>query len=338
MKPYIQAQGQHSTLEYWEGILSGNKLPSFAAFAYVTDSGVAQLGTHLGSVLGTSRQCRWLFGLDYGRSHPTALRRLGKIGKSKIRIHDGEYVVQSKAFIPRISFHLKTALTLHKTGQPCKQIVGSGNLSASGLLAGIEAGCVIDYADVDQEHADALMTFLEKTWEESTPLDEVIDGYEAQYKEVIQPKLFAPKPKAPQEGPELFWIDVGYVTKNRGPDKPGNQFDLPKGSHVFLGVKKVTNPELNSVLADLNIRTPDGKVVERRLRYGNNAMEKLTLPLPEQRGYECYDGKILTFQLEDDAVILEALEHDDFFQVYGKRISTCSEMQSGRRYGTVSLS
>ncbi len=337
MKPYIQAPTQRSTLEYWKEILDGNKLHSFAAFAYITDSGVAQLGTHLGPLLGTSRGCRWIFGLDYGRSHPTALRRLAKMGKSAIRIHDGAYVTQSKAFIPRVSFHLKTALTLQKSGHPCKQIVGSGNLSASGLLAGIEAGCVIDYDDVDQEYADAVMNTLENMWKKSTPLNEVIDDYDARYAEVIQPKVLAPKLKALQGGADLFWIDVGYVTKNRGPDRPGNQFDLPKGSHVLLGVKKVKNPELNSVLAELNVRTPYGTVVSRRLRYGNNAMEKLTLPIPEQNGYECYDGKILTFQVKDGTVLLEALEHDDFFQVYGKSISSCSEMQSGRRYGTVSL-
>lgn len=338
MRPYIQAQNQQSTLEHWKEILVGNKLDSFAAFAYVTDSGVAQVSTHLGPVLGTSRGCRWLFGLDYGRSHPTALRKLAKIGKSTIRIHDGAYITQSKAFVPRVSFHLKTALTLQKTGRPCKQIVGSGNLSASGLLTGIEAGCVIDCADVDQEHADALMAVLEKMWEDSTPLDDVIDDYEAQYEEIIQPKVFVPKSKAISVDTELFWIDVGYVTKNRGQNRPGNQFDLPRGSHVLLGVKKVKNPELNSILANLNIRTPAGTVVERRLRYGNNAMEKLTLPIPEQNGYECYDGKILTFRVEGGEVILNAFEHDDFFQIYGKRISSCNEMQSGRRFGTVLLS
>jgi HKD family nuclease len=337
VNPYIQAQNQESTLEHWKEILAGNKLHSFAAFAYVTDSGVAQLGTHLGPVLGTSRTCRWLFGFDYGRSQPTALRRLAKIGKSNIRVHDGAYVSQSQALVPRVSFHLKTALTLKKTGGPCKQIVGSGNLSASGLLAGIEAGCVIDYAEVDQEHADALMAVLEKMWEESTPLDAVIDAYEARYKEIIQPKVFVPKKAALLNVTDLFWIDVGYVTKNRGPAKPGNQFDLPKGAHVLLGVKQIKNPELNSVLADLNIRTPAGAVVERALRYGNNAMEKLTLPIPEQNGYESYDGKILTFQVEDGEILLEALEHDDFFQIYGKSISSCSEMQSGRQYGTVTL-
>ncbi len=311
MKPFIQVENQRSTLEYWKQILSGNELRSFAAFAYVTDSGVAQVATHLSTVLGKPRECRWLFGIDYGRSHPTALRKLTKIGKSTIRIHDGEYVVQSKSFIPRTSFHLKTALTLEQSGAPCKQ--------------------------VDPEYPDALMATLEEIWKASTPLEAIIEEYKEQYEKVIQPKIFVPTAKALPDSTELFWIDVGYVTKNRGADRPGNQFDLPRGSHVHLGVKKVKNPELNSVLAELNIRTPTGIVLGRRLRYGNNAMEKLTLPIPEQNGYECYDGKILTFQVGDGEVSLEALEHDDFFQVYGKRISSCSEMQSGRRYGTVSF-
>jgi HKD family nuclease len=336
MKPYIQVQNHTSTLEHWKSILAGNKLRSFAAFAYVTDSGVAQVGTHLSPILGASRGCRWLFGIDYGRSHPAALKRLAKIGNSTIRIHDGAYVAHSMAFVPRTSFHLKTALTLQKTGGPCKQIVGSGNLSASGLIAGIEAGCVIDYENVAEQDADTLITALEKMWDDATPLDEIIDDYETLYEQVVQPKVFSPKVKT-SIGTELFWIDVGYVTKNRGPDKPGNQFDLPRGAHVFLGVKQIKNPVLNSVLANLNIRTPTGEIVERRLRYGNNAMEKLTLPIPEQNGYECYDGKILTFQVGNGQVLLEALEHDDFFQIHGKRISSCSEMQSGRRYGTASL-
>lgn len=336
MKPYIQIQNHQSTLEHWKSILAGNKLRSFAAFAYVTDSGVAQVGTHLSPILGASRGCRWLFGIDYGRSHPAALRRMTKIGNSTIRIYDGAYVAQSMAFVPRVSFHLKTALTLQKTGDPCKQIVGSGNLSASGLVAGIEAGGVIDYEIVAKEHADILIEALEKMWDEATPLDEIIDDYETLYEQVVQPKVFSPKVK-PSIGTELFWIDVGYVTKNRGLDKPGNQFDLPRGAHVLLGVKEVKNPVLNSILASLDIRTPTGEVVERRLRYGNNAMEKLTLPIPEQNGYECYDGKILTFQVEHGQVLLEALEHDDFFQIHGKRISSCSEMQSGRRYGTAFL-
>lgn len=337
MKPYIQIQNHQSTLAHWKQILAGNKHDSFAAFAYVTDSGVAQIRAWLRSDIGKSRECRWLFGFDYGRTHPTALKKLNGIGNSAIRIHDGEYVAHAKAFIPRLSFHLKTMLTLHNNGYPCQQVVGSGNLSAAGLLSGIEAGCVIDYSQVSRKRGTALVTTLERMWEEASPLEEVLPDYESRYAEIIQPRVFGTPNSDGENVAALFWIDVGYVTKNRGENRPGNQFDLPKGSHVHLGVKKVQNPKRNSVLGELNIRTLGGEVVERTLRFGNNEMEKLTLPIPEQYGYQCYDGKILTFMREGDHVVLDALEPDDFFQIYGQRFSSVGEMKSGRRFGTISL-
>jgi HKD family nuclease len=338
MKPYIQVQYQQSTLEHWKRILAGNKLSSFAAFAYVTDSGVAQIGTQLRSDLGKSRDCRWLCGVDFGRTHPTALKKLKGIGKSVIRIHDGEYVVQSRAFTPRVSFHLKTALTLQTNGYPCQQIVGSGNLSASGLLSGIEAGCIIDYSQVRRRHGAALIATLEEMWEKATPLENVLHDYQSRYAAMIQPTVFGPDDDhTDPQGTTLFWIDIGYVTKNRGEEKPGNQFDLPRGSHIFLGLKKVRNPERNSVLGELEIRTPTGDVLARRLRHGNNDMEKLTLPIPEQYGYHSYDGKILTFAVDGDEVVLEAYEPEDFYRIYGRRVSSVSEMRGGRKYGTISL-
>jgi HKD family nuclease len=338
MKPYIQVKAQHSTLEHWKQILADNKLPSFAAFAYVTDSGVAQLRTHLKTELGKSRASRWLFSFDYGRTQPTALEMLKKFGKNTIRIHDGEFVVKSKAFTPRTTFHLKTALTLQEDGYPCQQIVGSGNLSASGLSSGIEAGCLVDYSKIKHEHGSMLITTLEKLWEQATPLDNVLEDYKTRHAALIQPAVCELEDNDVAGTVTLFWIDVGYVTKNRGEEKPGNQFDLPKNSHVYLGLKKVSNPLRNSVLGELKIKTPHGDVVERSMRFGNNQMEKLTLPIPEQYGYECYDGKILTFMADGDEVLLEAFEPDDFFHVYGKHISSCDEMQSGRKFGTVSVS
>jgi HKD family nuclease len=336
MKPYIQVQSRQSTLEHWKKILTGNNLRSFAAFAYVTDSGAAEIRTRLKSYLGKSRKCRWLFSFDYGRSHPTALQKVKDLADSTIRIYDGEYVVQAKSFTPRVSYHLKTALTLQRDGYPRHQIVGSGNLSASGLLSGIEAGCIVDYSDLDQESGTTVISTLEKLWEDSTPLEKVIGDYAKRHKTIIQLAVSGPD-DADAPGTKLFWIDIGYVTKNRGADRPGNQFDLPRGSHVYLGVKKVRNPERNSVLGDLNIRTTDGEVVERTLRFGNNEMEKLTLPIPEDYGYHSYDGKILTFAVDGDEVVLEAYEPEDFYRIYSRRISSVSEMRGGRKYGTILL-
>jgi hypothetical protein len=262
---------------------------------------------------------------------------LAGIGQSEIRIYDGDYIVQSKNFIPRINYHLKTALTQLENGYPCKQIVGSGNLSASGLLSGIEAGCIIDYSQVNRKYGDTLLSTLEEIWQNSAPVERVIDEYERQYAVVSRPTVTSTDNSDSMETTRLFWIDVGYVTKNRGLHKPGNQFDLPRGSHTYLGLRLVSNPTLNSKLGELKIRTPIDGVIKRSLRYGNNAMEKLTLPIPEDHGYQCYDGKILTFRVDSNEVKLDAFEHEDFFRIYGSYINSFWEMQSGRRYGTIAL-
>lgn len=336
MKPFLQMSGRQSTLENWKQILVDNDLPSFGLFAYVTDSGVAQIINHIGEYLSDKRRCRWVFGFDYGRSQPTAVRKLAEVGQSEIRIYDGDYVVQSTGFIPRRSYHVKTALIHQNNGFPIKQIVGSGNLSASGLLSGIEAGGVIDYLEVDRIDRDAFISELEEIWESSTPFENVIDDYERKYTEISVPRVNVIT-ESNINPISLFWIDVGYVTKNRGTGKPGNQFDLPKGSHIHLGLKKILNPKINSTLGELRIRTPLGDTVDRPLRFGNNAMEKLTLPIPEQCGYQCYDGKILTFKVDGNEIVLEALEHDDFLRTYGMYISSSNKMQSGRPYGTISM-
>lgn len=335
MRPFIQLRDQQTTISNWRNILDGNTLSSFGAFAYVTDSGVAQLITHLAGLFDHPRSCRWVFGFDYGRSQPTAIRKLAEHGMGEIRIYDGDYIVQSKGFTPRRSYHLKTALTLTENNYPCKQIIGSGNLSSSGLMSGIEAGCIIDYSQVDGKYGNELLGDIDELWNQATPFEDVIDEYEHKYIEMAPRKVIEDIPD--ENEVSLFWIDVGYVTKNRGAYRPGNQFDLPKGSHIYLGIDEVVNPELNSILGELRIRTPTNDVISRTLRFGNNSMEKLTLPIPERFGYQSYDGKILTFEVVGNEVVLQALEHDDFMKTYGMNISSSMSMQSGRLYGTIAL-
>lgn len=337
MKPFLQTSIHKSTIENWKQILADNDLSSFGLFAYATDSGVAQIITYLSDSLPDNRRCRWVLGFDYGRSQPTAIKKLAEIGQSEIRIYDGNYVVKSTGFVPRKSYHLKTVLTLQKNGYPCKQLIGSGNLSASGLLSGIEAGCVVDYSSVAYRDGKMAISGLEEIWEEATPFEYIIDEYEKRYNEISFSKPPSIVSQVTPDASHLFWIDVGYVTKNRGPNKPGNQFDLPKGSHVHLGLQKNLKPIQNSTLGELRIRTPVGDTLKRTLRFGNNSMEKLTLPIPERYGYQCYDGKILTFKVEDNVVELEALEYDDFFRIYGRHISAQEKMQSGRLFGFVQL-
>lgn len=334
MKPFLQNSIDQSTIENMKLILENNDFSLFGLFAYVTDSGVAQLNTHLKEYIGISRPCRWVFGFDYARSQPTAIRKLATMGQNKIRIFDGDYMIQSEGLVPRQSYHLKTFLTLEKNGNPRNQIIGSGNLSAAGLLSGIEAGCVFDYNEVDSSIRDKNISDLEEIWENATPFEKVIDEYEKLYEKISLPKIKVPNNKSENF---IFWIDVGYVTKNRGVDKPGNQFDLPKGSHVYLGLNEKSTYEKNSVLGTLNFRTPNENIIQRKLRFGNNSMEKITLPIPENNGFQTYDGKILTFKRKNNFIEIEAFEHEDFSKVYGNQIVSYEKMQSGRSYGTIQM-
>ena len=334
MKSFIQRVGSTSTLDSFREILSGNNYSCFAAFSYITDSGVALIESSLSELLNEREINRWLISFDYGRSQPSAIRRLTGLGNNLIRVHDGLNVVDAEGFRPRISFHMKTALTFLPVGTPCKQLVGSGNLSASGLNRGIEAGCILDYTLTNIHGAAELIDNLEYLWHQATPIEDVIALYEENYSRFSQPIV------RPQIGDEagneatVFWIDVGYVTRNRGADRPGNQFDLPRGSHIYLGLDRIENPQLNSNLGSIKISTINGETIERNLRFGNNSMEKLTLPLPERFGYGAYDGKILTFEVVGDDVKLDAFEHEDFFRIFGGSINSVHVMNSGRRYGT----
>lgn len=336
MTPYIQTPGSKPTLEYWHDMLSGNVANTIAAFAYVTDSGAAKMHV-LKKRFQSIQKCRWIFGIDYGRSHPTAIRKMAELARhGEVRIYDGNYVVNATGFTPRESFHLKTVLTVGKLGCPRTQLVGSGNLSGLGLTSGIEAGCLIDYTANDSEKGRGVLSTLEGLWLKSVPFGDIIDRYQDLWAAATAPIISkGSKPKGSIR--KLFWVDVGYVTKNRGELKPGNQFDLPRGSHVHLGLPEVSNPARNSILGDLKMRTPSGAVVSRSLRFGNNSMEKLTLPIPEDNGYEAYDGKILTLERRGDSWTLECFEHDDFERVYRRNVDWFDRMQSGRLFGTITI-
>lgn len=335
MTTFVQGLGTQTTLKLWDQMFRHNELASLAAFAYVTDSGVAQIGRGLRNTLwAPGRQRRWLLGIDYGRSQPTALRKLAELGSTEeIRIHDGRRLIESTGLIPGQTFHLKTVFALEEHGRARYQLVGSGNLSSFGLSLGIEAGCLVDYGE-DGRRSRTVVDHVERLWEAATPLKEIIDEYEDLYRKLNKPRKEVGEGDLKLTG--LFWIDVGYVTKNRGSTKPGNQFDLPSGAHAFLGLaKRRKTPKRNTEIGVITMRTPSGDSVPRVLRMGNNMMEKLTLPTPEDHGFGCYDGKILLFDVREDAVLLTAFEREDFARIFRNNDVVTAKMRSGRSYGTL---
>jgi hypothetical protein len=90
-----------------------------------------------------------------------------------------------------------------------------------------------------------------------------------------------------------FWVEIQRVNENRGPGKPGNQVDLPHGSRVFFG-RTPLRRKPNSSLGSVRIRYA-GKTIVRPIRFGDNHMDKLTLPIPGAGGPPKYSHETLLF-------------------------------------------
>jgi len=128
---------------------------------------------------------------------------------------------------------------------------------------------------------------------------------------------------------------LAYVTQNRGPDRPGNQIDFPKGMNRYFGFDAPDNLAKNTVIGEITMITAIGEPTTNNLRFGNNSMEKLSLPIPETHGFANYDGKILLFERTAGGFVLNAIEADDFDAAFGSRIANVRSMGSGRQYGVI---
>lgn len=308
-------------------------------YAYATQSGAASFDLELGEGFWEVTPSRWLFGIDYGRTQPQALRFICSKENAEVRIYDGAWVVNQKGFVPRRDFHAKLAILLNSDANLFGMVVGSGNFSSNGLRKSIEAGAVI-YTEDSNEFDEILRPSLElaeSLWDQATPAAEILDIYEERWSTSYSRKVEENQPEGgvDQAVKEIFWIEAGYVTKNRGPNRPGNQIDFPRGMARYFGFNPPADLPANSVIGNITFETPVGAPASNNLRLGNNMMEKISLPIPETHGFDIYDGKILVFQRYGDRFVMRALEADDFETAFGDRLSEVRVMGSGRRYGHI---
>ncbi|MCB1467822.1 MAG: hypothetical protein KDK08_11905 [Rhizobiaceae bacterium] len=310
----------------------------FGAYAYATQSGVSSFDIAVGGGFWAGTPSRWLFSLDYGRTQPKALRSMCEKANAEVRIVDGRWTVEQAGFVPRRDFHSKAAVLLNSQARRYGMVVGSGNFSSNGLRRSIEAGASL-CSDEQQEYEGTIapcFDFLRSLWEEATPAVELLDVYEerwfSDFGGVDEADLGAVDEFS---AADLFWIEAGYVTRNRGPFRPGNQIDFPRGFSRYFGLVPAASLTANSVIGRVLFETPVGDSVENNLRLGNNMMEKISLPIPETHGFDIYDGKVLIFQRHGDRFLMRALEADDFQSTFGHRLANIRLMGSGRRYGLI---
>lgn len=304
----------------------------FGCYAYATQSGFRVFELNMSDKFWKHTDSRWLFGIDYGRSDPRALREVASRKNSEVRIYDGSFVLESPNFEPRRDYHPKVAILENTSSGAQGMVLGSGNFSYNGLRRSVEAGAAI--TSLKKSDAKKLIepvrAGFKALWKKSCPLQKIIVDYENKLASLVsqrdaQRALFA---KGSANG---FWIEAGYVTKNRGVSKPGNQIFAPSGFRKFFGLSGVKAG--TTLIGDISFETLEGPIIKKNYRENDNGMEKLTLPMPEDHGFGVYDGKVLVFEPRGSKFFLSAIEHAEFERVYGHRLVNIGKMGGGRRYG-----
>ena len=280
-----------------------------AAVAYATHSGVAELNDALQDEKAwRNAKKQWLVGIDHCRSDPIALAHLDSAPRSSVRIFDGAHVCQTTGCVPRTSYHPK--LYLLQGLQRSAAVVGSGNLSRTGLRYGVEAAATV----VGKDGHSHLAKWFGATWRRhATPFDEIEQRYARQYASLDNRRHPAPSEddaapestlKASQLGPSdlrrmrvcsHLWIEAGQLTPNRGAGQPGNQLMMKRNSRVFFGFSPADLCK-NTKLGNIAIRYGEDSRPDCSLRFGDNSMDILTLPIPGDGGPDAYDDKTLRFE------------------------------------------
>lgn len=321
-----------------------------AAIAYATSSGVAELLGALNPVAAWRKaRKQWLVGIDHCRSDPIALSALQDLPSSQVRIYDGEFVSTRLKCAPRISYHPK--LYMFTNGSDSAAVVGSGNLSQTGLRIGVEAGASIS-GRTDPEHRNALHTF-HTLWQQASRWQDVSMHYCEQY--ASEDNRRHPAPVEDDSAPasagtrgqltpsqlqqlrvcEHLWIAAGNVTKNRGRGQPGNQLMLKRNSRVFFGFQ-ARELSQNTTIGTVAVKYRAHERPDCSLRYSDNSMDVLTLPLPGDGGPDAYDQQTLLFMRTGvRRFVLELAGNGDVsrWKRASQKVNAAFRMSSGREWG-----
>ena len=336
------------------------------AVAYATLGGVAALDKvcrELDASAWVDMKKRWLVGIDYCRTEPLAIRRLQELPNSKVRIHAGKVVVARKQCTPILPFHPK--LFLLGGPKTFGAICGSGNLSRNGLTKGHEVGSLTlahdpsspEEVEVANIYAQ-LATWHTAGWSEASEVNVILKQYEETYDAVDQLRSPAPTDDDTSDTDSLaigkgnrralgpmdlrrlracrhLWIEAGKLTKNRGVLKPGNQLMLTPMTRVFFGFD-ASDVQKDTAIGDVTITYGNQTRPDCSLVFSNNAMDKLTLPVPDNGGPASYDGKnILIEKRSDGGFVLTLGAHSDKNRWIkrSQAIEGYRRMSSGRQWG-----
>ena len=198
---HTQHQASATTGRTLEGITSLVSLPNYnqlrAAVAYATLRG-CELLTRKARKSSSWKKCRkrWLISIDFGRTEPAALNFLATLPNSEVKIPNGMQVVFRPSFLPVVPFHPKLYAVDDMTDGNSSVFgifLGSGNLTASGLLTGSESGALLYWVKPSNPQkkrmfaAHEQLAWFEAIWDRADPLANVISDYKKRWKKTKAP-------------------------------------------------------------------------------------------------------------------------------------------------------
>jgi hypothetical protein len=362
----LQRYVPQPTVKYLELVRAAGEMTTFTdvagAFAYGTRSGAGHLlralRTAIPSFDAASVAKRWLLGIDWCRTEPETFDVLAAGANSKVRVHHGTFLVDRAGCTPELPWHPK--VLLFRGSEAVALIVGSGNMSTNGLTRGHEAGSVTVVVKpktaVERSVWDACMEmfdWFDERWTRASTASSIASEYVARFKELV--KTAPPITDAdtlPASANRWWteerirrvrscaqlWIDAGNLHENRGKGNPGNQLMLKAMTRVFFGFA-AEDLKKNSTVGHVAIRYRGTVRESCSLRYSDNGMDVLTLPVPGHVAPTAYDQQSLLFSrtMERGRTIYEltvgtSAQRRRWAQ---KSRSADSEfrMQSGREWG-----
>lgn len=329
---------QHYIVQSWESkqyvdlfrmALQGASYTEFyAAVAYATWGGVRVLDHILreGSDGQWNRvRKRWLVGIDWCRTDPSALSRLMALPSSAVRIPSGRFLVSRSGCNPATSYHPKLFLLRGKARSAI--ICGSGNLSINGLTKGCECGSLFlvnhPASDDAEGHSQLtrLLAWFRQAWRNASPVNSSLRAqYEQRCKHLLkqgkavptEDDASPPEPSPRRRGKTLseeqvralrtfdnLWIEASALGANLGHGRPGNQLDMTRYTRVFFGAALCDVP-VNTVIDELTLVWDGHRYEGRTLRFCDNGIDKLNVPPAGSRGPLYYKNRTLLFTRQSD--------------------------------------
>ncbi len=333
-------------------------------FAYATAKGVELLAETLARSVPDwdSVRKRWIVAIDFGHTDPDAIRILRRLRNSQVRIPFAQEVL-SRRLRPVFAVHGKT-LILHRNRRIDRAaggiVVSSANMTFSGLCFGFEHAAGFNWqtrhdlsASGCLERVNQAYARIESTFTDAfTPTESFIRRYAEvrpmrirrteddsdQVQKVVTPRSdLALYENAVLATAKNLWADVDYVVPNRGRGRPGNQIDLPRGSRVFFGFDAKRVPK-NTVLGAVALRHSGGQST-CHMRFGDNSMDKLNLPVPEDLGLPAYEHNSLLFTREANgtySMVVQRSSRRAGWRAKSIEQGTLLQMRGGRQYGVFS--